>query len=149
MDLNALICTLIVGGLFLLSFIKLSNAIEVNRKANIYFGFFVLLWSTFWLDEMIIPDLLDQNTFLFTITRFIQFLVPLTFFISVLFYINPYFKYSLKDFRFLIVPLLFLILLFRKPLLKESLFNIIYIVIVMTQLIKFSSFKNPKASKRH
>src|SRR5690606_37006107 len=138
MDLNALICTLIVGGLLLLSFIKLSNAIEVNRKANIYFGVFVLLWSTFWLDERIIPDLLDQSTLLFAITRFIQFLVPVTFFISVLFYINPHFKYSLKDCRFLIVPLLFLILLFCKPLLKESLFNILYIVIVLAHSLFYT-----------
>src|SRR5690554_1502476 len=106
MDLNTLVCTLIAGGLLLLSFIKLSNAIEVNHKANIYFGIFVFLWSTFWLDDMIFPGLLDQNNYFFVSVRFIQFLVPVTFFVSVLFYINPYFKYSFKDFRFLIVPLL-------------------------------------------
>src|SRR5690606_22473470 len=131
MDLSTLVCTLIAEGLLLLSFIKLSKVIEVIRKVNIYFGIVVYLCSTLWLDCMIFPGLLDQNNYFFVGVRFIQFLVPVTFFVSVLFYINPYFKYSFKDFRFLIVPLLFLILLFCKPLLKESLFNILYIVIVL------------------
>lgn len=138
MDLNALVCTLIVGGLLLLSFIKLSNVLEVNRKANIYFGIFTLLWSTFWLDEMVIPDLLNQNVLLFITVRFLQFLVPVTFFISVLFYINPYFKYSFKDFRFLIVPLLFLILLFYKTLLEKYFFNIFYSVIFLTHSLFYT-----------
>src|SRR5690554_7287274 len=69
MDLNTLVCTLIAGGLLLLSFIKLSNAIEVNHKANIYFGIFVFLWSTFWLDDMIFPGLLDQNNYFFVSVR--------------------------------------------------------------------------------
>src|SRR5690606_10297044 len=138
MDLNALVCTLIAGGLLFLSFIKLSNAIEVNRKANIYFGIFVLIWSTFCLADMIFQALLDQNNYFFVGTLFIQFLVPVTFFVSVLFYINPYFKYSFKDFRFLIVPLLFLILLFCKPILEESLFNILYIVIVLAHSLFYT-----------
>src|SRR5690606_32256630 len=104
MDLNALICTLIVGGLLLLLFIKLSNAIEVNRKSNIYFVGFVLLWSTFWFHYMIIPDLLDPNSLLFAITRLIQFFVAVTFFLSDPFYINPLFKHSPKYCRVLIVP---------------------------------------------
>lgn len=35
MDLGNLIKTLIVGGMFLLAFLNFSNALRVNKKANI------------------------------------------------------------------------------------------------------------------
>ncbi|SFI76321.1 AraC family transcriptional regulator [Myroides guanonis] len=147
MDINLIVTTLIAGGLLLLSFLKLSNVIAVNKKANIYFGVFVFLWATFWLDEMILPQ--DYNPFKFYILalRFIQFLVPLTFFLSVQFYTNPNFSYSLKDIRFLILPLLFLILLSLNKYIQEDVFNVIYLSLILSNSLFYTVLSYIKIQK--
>lgn len=111
MSLELIIKGVIVGGMFLLAFLNFSNAIRVNRKANIWFGFFVLLWSTFWLDEMIFPDNVFPNISINIIFRFVQFLVPLSFLISVFYYTNPQYKLKKKDYLLFLLPLVFLCVL--------------------------------------
>src|SRR5690554_2397135 len=112
MDTNLFTTNLIIGGLILLSFLKLSNVLKVNQKANIYFGIFLFLWSTFWLDEILIPEHLEENSYVFLITRFIQFLTPIAFYLSVVFYVNPNYKFRIKDLLHTLLPLfLFLFLL--------------------------------------
>ena len=108
MDLGNLIKTLIVGGMFLLAFLNFSNALRVNKKANIWFGFFVLIWSTFWLDEMIYPAQTFPSYSIFFSLRFLQFMVPLVFLGSVVFYTNPHYKFKKWDFLFLVLPIIFL-----------------------------------------
>ena len=108
MDLGNLIKTLIVGGMFLLAFLNFSNALRVNKKANIWFGFFVLIWSTFWLDEMIYPAQTFPSDSIFFSLRFLQFMVPLVFLGSVVFYTNPHYKFKKWDFLFLVLPIIFL-----------------------------------------
>ncbi len=127
MEFNQIIITFIVGGLVLLSFLKIGNAVKVNRKGNLYFGLFTLLWSTFWLDEMIIPPPLYNDGFIFITVKFLQFLVALVFYLSVRFYTGPGEKFTGKDTCFLIIPLLFLVLLMCKPLIGEDDFMTWYI----------------------
>ena len=62
MDLYFIITSFIAGSLLLLSFLHLVNTTSVNKKANVYFGIFLFLWSTFWLDEMVIPVQFFSNT---------------------------------------------------------------------------------------
>lgn len=128
MDLDFIIASFIVGSLLLLSFLHLTNTTAVNKKANIYFGIFLFLWSTFWLDDMVIPPHYFSNTVFVAFLRIIQFLVPVTFYLSVRFYTNPYFKYSFKDVKYLITPGIFLIILLNKSFFKESTFNLINIL---------------------
>ncbi len=52
-ELNSFIVILIYGSLVLLSLLKLANPLQVNKKANFWFGLFLFLWSTFWLDEIL------------------------------------------------------------------------------------------------
>ena len=52
-ELNSFIVILIYGSLVLLSLLKLTNPLRVNRKANFWFGIFLFLWSTFWMDEVL------------------------------------------------------------------------------------------------
>ncbi|HAY3549961.1 helix-turn-helix domain-containing protein [Elizabethkingia meningoseptica] len=131
MEINLLISELIAGGLVLLSFLMLSNAIKVNRKPNIYFGICLFIWSSFWWDEVLFRDLLAQDYAVFAGIRFMQFLTPLVFYLSVLFYSNPYYKYSAKDSGHCILPLLFLFLLLCKPVVGESLFQGLYLFFVL------------------
>lgn len=126
MDANLFITNLIVGGLILLSFIKLSNALKVNRKANVYFGIFLLLWSTFWLDDILISEYLEENIYVFVITRFIQFLTPVTFYLSIIFYVNPKYKFKTKDLLHTILPLFLFIFLFFKTKIEIVVFLFLF-----------------------
>ncbi|GAA5100863.1 hypothetical protein GCM10023210_39800 [Chryseobacterium ginsengisoli] len=85
-ELNNFIVVLIYGSLVLLSLLKLANPLKVNKKANLWFGIFLFLWSTFWLDEVLF--LVTDSTIAFHslfFVRFIQFLTPIVFYFSVLF----------------------------------------------------------------
>ncbi|MHC8949890.1 helix-turn-helix domain-containing protein [Sphingobacterium hungaricum] len=148
MDFNLTLTTLIAGGLLLLSFLKLSNAVQVNKKANKYFGVFVFLWASFWLDEMILPEEYNPYSPAILALRFIQFLVPLTFFLSVQFYTKPDFHYSFKDLRLLILPLIFLLLLFSNRYIPEDLFKVIYISLILSNSLFYTLLSYIKI-KRH
>ncbi len=128
MDLYFIITSFIAGSLLLLSFLHLVNTTSVNKKANVYFGIFLFLWSSFWLDEMVIPVQFLSNTVFVSFLRTIQFFVPVIFYLSVRFYTNPYFKYNLKDLKYLITPFVFLIVHLNKSFFNESTFNFINIL---------------------
>lgn len=104
-----LIEILIFSSLLMLSFILFSNPLNVNRKANRWFGATLLLWSTFWLDEILIlikAKPFDELTLL--ILTFIQFFTPILLYISILFFTNPTHKFKNKDGLFLILPFVYL-----------------------------------------
>ena len=121
-ELNNFIVTLIYGSLVLLSLLKLTNPLKVNKKANFWFGVFLFLWSTFWLDEvlsLVTNSVVEVNSIF--IVAFIQFFTPIVFFFSALFYTNPSFKFKLLDVKYLILPCIFLvILLIRNTEINES-----------------------------
>lgn len=125
MNINLLTTIFIVGGLVLLAFLKLCNVITVNRKANIYFGFFLLLWSTFWLDELLFFNHLKKKDQIFFLIRFIQFFTPIAFYFSILFYINPTYKKRFSDLKFLIVPFFFLVFIVFKFFPDKSTLNLL------------------------
>ncbi|MFH7013569.1 helix-turn-helix domain-containing protein [Flavobacterium sp. FlaQc-52] len=124
MNINLLTTIFIVGGLTLLSFLKLSNVDASNRKANISFGIFLLLWSSFWLDELLFASHLEKGDFIFYIIRFVQLFTPIPFYFSIVFYTSPNYKITFRDLRFLVVPLLFLILILFRSLLDKTLINL-------------------------
>ncbi len=109
-ELNRFVVILIYGSLVLLSLLKLSNPLKVNRKANFWFGIFLFLWSSFWLDEilfLVTDSTIEIHSLLFV--RFIQFFTPITFYLSVLFYTNPVFKFKISDLKYTILPVIFLV----------------------------------------
>ncbi|GAB0157364.1 helix-turn-helix domain-containing protein [Chryseobacterium sp. Alg-005] len=112
-ELNRFVVILIYGSLVLLSFLKLTNPLKVNKKANFWFGMFLFLWSTFWLDEIVslamISSIDVHSVFLI---QLIQFLTPVIFFFSVLFYTNPAFKFKTSDIKYSILPFIFFVILF-------------------------------------
>lgn len=121
-DLNSLIVILIYGSLILLSFLKLANPLKVNKKANYWFGIFLLLWSTFWIEEitfMISGN--DLNIYFAVFIHFVQFFAPIVLFFSVVFYTNPNYKLQKADVKYLILPIIFLIfLLLQQTYSKED-----------------------------
>lgn len=138
MDLNDIISALIVGALVLLSFLKLSNVTRVNRRANIFFGIFTLLWASFWLDEMIIPAALAPGSLAYTVLHVVQFLVPIMFYISVKIYASPGFQFKRISLFYFLAPLVFTTLLLNEDKLDPKYFNIVYLVLFLGHSIYYT-----------
>ncbi|HMR19300.1 MAG TPA: helix-turn-helix domain-containing protein [Sphingobacterium sp.] len=138
-----IVIVLIVGGLLLLSFLQLSNVTGVNRRANIFFGIFTFQWSTFWLDEMVFSELHYESS-VFVFVRFFQFLVPISFILSVKFYSNPNTKLVWKDLWLAVVPILFLVLLLFRSVIDLYYFELCYIVIFIGHALFYTVLANVK-----
>lgn len=85
---------------------------KVNRKANILFGIFTLIWSSFWLEEvflMIYGSEVDLTEY--PLIGFIQFSPAILFYFSVCSFTNPNYTLNRKNIYHLIIPALYLILL--------------------------------------
>ncbi len=147
-EFNSLVVSLIVCSLLLLSFLKLSNPLKVNRKANFWFGFFLLLWSTFWLDEIFFYITHSEMGMYFSFAfSFLQFFTPIIFYFSVLFYINPSYQFKVYDLKYLILPFLYMVNLlmihfgnFEKHFVLLSFFKVMAIVLILIQAIFYTAF---------
>ncbi len=144
MEIGFIITVFIVGALLLLSFLHLGNVTGVNRRANALFGIFSFQWSTFWLDEFVFPESLTPGSEVFIVVRFFQFLVPITFILSVKFYTNPNVTFGWKDAGLFIVPALFLLFLIVGPTIGERHFNLLYIVIFLVHSLFYTILANVK-----
>ncbi|SIN77185.1 AraC-type DNA-binding protein [Epilithonimonas zeae] len=110
-NIQKFVLTLLYGGLILQSFIVLINPMKVNQRANALFGSFLFLWSSYWiLDVLQFCGLSPNQLFVFFI-YFIEILTPIFLFFSVVFFINPNYRFSKKDTICLITPIIYLILL--------------------------------------
>lgn len=109
-SLNSFLVILIVGSLVLLSFLLISNLLKVNRKANIFFGGFLLLWAVFWVEEILTLINLEVNAPIFDgILGVSQFFVSILFYYGVLYFTNPYRKCGKVDFLHFVVPFLWVL----------------------------------------
>ncbi|ATN05571.1 quinolinate synthetase [Chryseobacterium indologenes] len=138
-ELNSFIVILIYGSLVLLSLLKLANPLQVNKKANFWFGLFLFLWSTFWLDEilfLITGSAIEVHSLL--PVRFVQYMTPIFFYFSVLFFTNPSFTFKLTDVKFLLLPLTFLICLWGIALGYEKPFEYLNIALILIQALFYT-----------
>lgn len=106
---NNLLEILIFGSLVHLGIILIVNPLNLNKKANIWFGTFLLLWSSFWLEE-IVSLISDDNVELGYVLylSFIQFLSPITFFISIRYFTNPEYRIGRDIMLYLAIPCIYL-----------------------------------------
>ena len=131
-----LIQILVFSSFVLLSFIMLSNPLKVNKKANIWFGVFLFLWATFWLDEIIIlikANELDKNVTL--VIFFFQFLSPIVLYLCIVFFTNPNYKFKRKDISVFVLPLIYLTLLFIDATTTVKVESILVILLITHGLI--------------
>ncbi|MBF4466452.1 AraC family transcriptional regulator [Flavobacterium sp. LC2016-12] len=132
--LNNLIIILIFGSLILLSFLKITNPLNVNKKANFCFGVFLLLWATFWMDELaLLIGFSKINVYLNVIIHFIQFFTPLVLYFSIVFFTNPNYKFSKYDLKYLILPFIFLALLVILSIKSSAFVHLFSIVLMLIQ----------------
>ncbi|MDR6923751.1 MULTISPECIES: AraC family transcriptional regulator [Chryseobacterium] len=140
-ELNRFIVVLIYGSLVLLSLLKLSNPLKVNRKANFWFGIFLFLWSSFWLDEVLtlVKDVPVEIHSILSV-QVVQFLTPIMFYFSVLFFTNPSFKFKVTDLKYSILPVIFLInlLLPRLGVDNSSFFQFVFIGLILFQALFYT-----------
>lgn len=141
-ELNRFIVVLIYGSLVLLSLLKLSNPLRVNRKANFWFGIFLFLWSSFWLDE-VLTLVKDSQVEVHSIisVQLIQFLTPVMFYFSVLFYTNPSFKFKITDLKYFILPLIFWINILLQRFggfEDDAVFNYVFIGLILFQALFYT-----------
>lgn len=140
--LNIFMAILNFGSLALLSFLIVANPLQVNRKANYWFGLFLLLWSSFWLDEIVqITQWNDIFRRLSDFVLFIQFFTPIVFYISIVFFTNPNFRFRAVDLRYLVLPVMYLMLLVLKqaaePAKQHSL-QLISLGLILTQVLLYT-----------
>ena len=111
--INSFLVIILYGSLILLSFLMISNTLRVNKKANLLFGIFLFIWSTFSLEEIFVFANFElSNASAIIALRFLQFFVPIFFYYGTVFYTNPDFKYGRSDFNFFILPIIYLLGLF-------------------------------------
>lgn len=120
-ELNSLIIIIIYGSLTILSFLTLANPLKVNKKANFWFGIFIFLWATFWIEEivqLVFIDTICDSLAMFV--SFVQYFTPIIFYFSVLFFTNPNYKFKIHDLKYLFLPIIYLtVLIAQKYCYKE------------------------------
>jgi len=108
---------------------------QVNKKANFWFGVTLFIWSSFWADEILLLIFSSHLTGVLRIfTSFIQFLAPLFFYISILFFTNPHYTFKKRDLSYIALPLLYLITIILDVQLEQDL-NALLIGLIIVHLL--------------
>jgi AraC-like DNA-binding protein len=112
-NIQKFVLVLLYGSLVLQSFILLANPMNVNKKANFAFGIFMLLWSGYWvLDILKICGFSPGPLLIFSVYSVLIF-TPLFLFFSVVFFINPNYQFGKRDLVCFVIPAIYLIVLFN------------------------------------
>ncbi len=108
--MGQVVIMLIFGSLITLSFLKFANPLKVNKRANFWLGVTFLIWASFWMEEvLLLADIKAASGNIVLFVRFVQFLSPPIFFFSVIFFTNPLYKFSLKDLKYTILPVIYFV----------------------------------------
>jgi AraC-like DNA-binding protein len=142
---------LIFGSLVLLGIMLIFNPLNVNRKANIWFGFFLFIWASFWLDEIVHTvgaDASELGSLL--LLNFIRFLSPVVFYFSIRYFTNPDFRIGRDWILYLVIPAAYLSLLILDNLLEVD-FKIVLIALLFFHglLYLYLSLALIKNHKKH
>jgi AraC-like DNA-binding protein len=149
--INNLIIILINGSLVLLAFLKFSNPLMINKKASFWFGGFLLLWSTFWLEEIFsLAGIGDLDPDFRYLLQLIQFNTPLVYYISVMHFTRPDFPFRKVDLIHLIVPAFYMILLTFQHVAISSqnqFIEVLLTVLILFQALLYSAISFLKIRK--
>ena len=136
--------------LIMLSCILFLNPLKVNKKANLWFSFTLLLWATYWLDEILILIKVAPFSDLITlIISFIQFFTPALLYLSILFFTNPNHKFKTKDVTIFILPFIYFGLLILNRFLHYNLQNLLlFLVLTYTIIYTLKSYLKLRSHQR-
>lgn len=153
-SIELFIVLLTFGGLVLLSFMQFVNPSKVNKKGNIAFAIFLLIWSTFWLEE--VGEMIGSTSFLTQIIvpiKFLQFLTALFFYWAVAYFTTPKYSVFPKGWKHLILPTLYLVLLILEKTRAEGTPSyssyLVFLILVQSLFYSFISFLRIKKHKKN
>lgn len=140
--LNNFIIVLLFGALILLAFLKFSNPYKVNKKANFWFGLFSLVWATFWMEEIVfLTSGKPLGVYFANVIHYLQIYLSLFFYMSVVFYINPNYKFRFSDLKHLIIPMVFLAIMLFQIVSNIDLQDILFVLIIIQPVLyTFAAF---------
>ncbi|WP_068472530.1 helix-turn-helix domain-containing protein [Saccharicrinis aurantiacus] len=143
--LNHIAVILIFGGLLLLAFIKLTNPQSINGRANRWFALFLILFSSFWLEEIFqFAGINEPNIFVMSLVHGIQGSTPFSFYLCVWHFTNIKFVFKKQQLIHLFLPCLFIALVFlRTYFLSDSVwlkFVLLSIILLQALYYSFASF---------
>ena len=137
--MSTLVQILIFGSLILASFLSITNPGKVNRKANLWFGITLLLWSSFWFEEIVmVAGWKPVSPGLVSLILFLQLFTPLVLYISIIFFTNPNYKLKKNALVFLIMPLLYGVMLILQQELSYNLEPILLVFLLVHSLFYIS-----------
>ncbi len=102
---------LLYGSLIFQSYVILINPMSVNKKANFFFGLFLFFWSSYWLLDVLELCQLPINKALVLSVSCVRIFTPIFLYFSVIFFINPNYKFKASNLFCLIVPTVYITLL--------------------------------------
>jgi AraC-like DNA-binding protein len=108
---------------------------NVNIKANRWFGWLLLLWASYWFDEMytLLTGSIIQISSYWPVA-WIQFLTAPLFFITVCHFTVPAYRWQRDVFKFLILPLIYLVLIITNRFIKADLYYFQMLLILINAL---------------
>ena len=136
--LNSLLVIVNFGSLILLSFLSLANPANANQIANRLLGVFFLLWASFSVDEitlLLYNTELDQKWQL--ALRGVQYFTPILFYLIVVFYSNPGFKFKKDILQHLILPICFIGLLYYYGQSQSTTINYVLTAFILSQALVY------------
>lgn len=108
--INFLLIIIIFGSLIMVSYLLISNTLKVNKKANKLIGTFLFLWSTFWMEEILVLTHSDMmGTGVTFVIRSLQFLTPVFFYFGTAYYTNPDYRLNKTDAKYFVLFIIYLI----------------------------------------
>ena len=134
-NIQKFVLVLLYGSLVLQSFTLLANPMNVNKKANFAFGIFLFLWSGYWiLDILTICGFSPGPLLIFSVYSVLIF-TPLFLFFSVVFFINPNYKFRKRDLICFVIPAIYLIVLFNSE--ENKILHILAMLIVIAHNLPY------------
>ncbi|MBK1898001.1 helix-turn-helix domain-containing protein [Chryseobacterium paridis] len=148
-NIQKFILVLLYGGLILFSFTMLINPMRVNKKANLFFGFFLFLWSSYWILNVLQFCGISVDPLFELSVYSIQILTPIFLFFSVVFFINPNYLFKKRDIICFVVPVIYWMLLINSEN-NKTIHAIVMLIAVSHNLpyIALIYFKIRKHQKR-
>lgn len=146
--LNNILAILIFSSTIFLGFILIVNPLKVNTKANIWLGMFNLVWSTYWLEEVIYLSGALAVSYPFNhILRIAQYSAPFIFFICIKSFTYPDYKVNKNSLFYIGIPysiLIFLELYQNKKLdfIEMTYFIFLCFAYILSSLILLKKHKN-------
>ena len=139
-QINIMLSIFIIGSLMLLSLILLFNPMKVNRKANSIFALFIILWATYWAEELFtLSGIVLSSLFFWDGLKFFQFFTPILLFLGVKYFTSPFYKFGLSSLKFLVFPIIYLAtLMYSKSLPPGSIIHKVLIVMMIAHAIFYT-----------